>query len=130
MRLCAGIRVDGGRCQAPAMRESSYCLNHDPSPSEAEARRKRASKGGKRGGRGRPITELSPLKVENADIRKKLLAGQLQPGVASVAIQSINVDVRMVATQLKVRVQEELIERVEALEAALDARNEGSTWSA
>jgi len=58
MSVCSGIRVDGGRCKAQAMRNSAFCLGHDPD--QAEARRRRASKGGKRGGRGRPSVELWP----------------------------------------------------------------------
>lgn len=118
MALCAGIKADGGRCGAQAMRNSQWCIGHDPD--QAEARRRRASKGGKRGGRGRPVAELAALRVENADIRKRLLEGELQPGVAAVAIQSINCDIRAVATTLKAREQEELVERMEELERVLE----------
>jgi hypothetical protein len=59
MALCSGIRADGDRCRAQAMRNSAYCIGHDPD--QAEARRRRASKGGKRGGRGRPVAELGAL---------------------------------------------------------------------
>ena len=67
MSVCSGIRADGRRCQAQAMRNSEWCINHHPD--RGEARRRRASKGGKRGGRGRPIAELGALRDENADIR-------------------------------------------------------------
>jgi hypothetical protein len=120
MALCSGIRADGGRCKAQAMRNSAYCIGHDPD--QAEARRRRASKGGKRGGRGRPIAELGTLRDENADIRRRLLEGELQPNVAAVAVQSINTDIRAVGVVLKAREQEELIERLEALETALEQR--------
>jgi hypothetical protein len=59
------------------MRNSEWCVNHDPE--QAETRRRRASKGGKRGDRGRPQAELAALRVENADIRKRLLEGELSP---------------------------------------------------
>jgi hypothetical protein len=120
MALCSGIRADGGRCKAQAMRNSEWCINHHPD--RAEARRRRASKGGKRGGRGRPIAELASLRDENADIRRRLLEGELQPNVAAVAVQSINTDIRAVGVALKAREQEELAERLEALEAALEQR--------
>ena len=48
MALCAGIKADGGRCGAQAMRNSQWCMGHDPE--QAETRRRRASKGGRRGG--------------------------------------------------------------------------------
>jgi hypothetical protein len=120
MALCSGIRADGGRCKAQAIRGSAYCVGHDPD--QAEARRRRASKGGKRGGRGRPVAELGALRDENSDIRRRLLEGELAPNVAAVALQSINTDIRAVGAALKAREQEELIERLEALEGTLEQR--------
>ena len=126
MSVCSGIRVDGGRCKAQAMRNSEWCINHHPDRSEL--RRRRASKGGKRGGRGRPVAELGALREENADIRRRLLEGELQPGVAAVAVQSINTDIRAVGAALKAREQEELVERLESLEEALEEG--GRAWGA
>lgn len=122
MALCSGIKADGGRCKAQAIRGSAYCVGHDPE--QAEARRRRASKGGRRGGRGRPVAQLGALRDENADIRHRLLEGELLPGVAAVAIQSINCDIRTVATTLKAKEQEELVERLESLEEALEHQRE------
>jgi hypothetical protein len=126
MSVCSGIRADGGRCQAQAMRNSEWCINHHPD--QAEVRRRRASKGGKRGGRGRPIAELGALRDENADIRRRLLEGELLPNVAAVAVQSINTDIRAVGATLKAREQEELAQRVEELERRLSVnqRQKGS----
>ena len=114
MSICSGIRADGGRCKAQAMRNSEWCINHHPD--YKQERRRRASKGGKRGGRGRPSVELASLREENADIRRRLLDGELLPNVAAVAVQSINTDIRAVGAALKAREQEELLERLEALE--------------
>jgi hypothetical protein len=94
-------------------------------------RRRRASKGGKRGGRGRPIAELGALRDENADIRRRLLEGELLPNVAAVAVQSINTDIRAVGATLKAREQEELAERVEELERRLSVNQRqkgGRAW--
>jgi len=96
------------------MRNSEWCINHHPD--YKQERRRRASKGGKRGGRGRPSVELASLREENADIRRRLLDGELLPNVAAVAVQSINTDIRAVGAALKAREQEELLERLEALE--------------
>jgi hypothetical protein len=130
MSICSGIRADGGRCKAQAMRNSEWCINHDPE--QAEVRRRRASKGGKRGGRGRPIAELGALRDENAEIRRRLLEGELLPNVAAVAVQSINTDIWAVGATLKAREQEELVERLEALEEGLKHNNKGgsSRWGA
>jgi hypothetical protein len=129
MSRCAAIRADGGRCKAEAMPEAKWCWNHHPD--YEQARRRRASKGGKRGGRGRPIAELGTLRDENAEIRRRLLEGELLPNVAAVAVQSINTDIRAVGAALKAREQEELTERLEALEEALGRKNEGDRrWGA
>jgi hypothetical protein len=125
MSVCSGIRVDGGRCKAQAMRNSEWCINHHPD--QAEVRRRRASKGGKRGGRGRPIAELGSLREENADIRRRLLEGELLPNVAAVAVQSINTDIRAVGAAMKAREQEEILERLQALEQAQEG---GQAWGA
>jgi hypothetical protein len=122
MALCAGIKADGTRCGAQAMRNSQWCIGHDPE--QAEARRRRASKGGKRGGRGRPVAEFAALPVENAELRERLLEGELKPGVAAVAVQSINTDIRAVSAALKAREQEELEQRLEDLEELLEQRGD------
>src|SRR5215211_1335444 len=128
MSICSGIRADGGRCQAQAMRNSEWCINHHPD--YEQERRRRASKGGKRGGRGRPITELTNLRDENAQIRRRLLDGELLPNIAAVAVQSINTDIRAVGATLKAREQEELTERLEAIEEALEQRKEERRYGA
>ena len=124
MSVCSGIRADGGRCQAQAMRNSEWCINHHPD--RAELRRRRASKGGKRGGRGRPIAELASLRDENADIRRRLLEGELLPNVAAVAVQSLNTDIRAVGATLKAREQEELAREVEELRQMIDMNSDRS----
>src|SRR5687767_464451 len=120
MALCSGIKADGGRCKAQAIRGSAYCVGHDPE--QAEARRRRASKGGRRGGRGRPAAELASLRDENADIRHRLLEGELLPNVAAVAVQSRSTDIRAVSAALKAREEEEVVEGLEGLEEALEQR--------
>jgi hypothetical protein len=125
---CTGITQDGERCKRIAIDGSDYCYAHHPE--HAGDRTRAARKGGKRGGRGRPIAELGALRAENAEIRERLLEGKLRPGVAAVAIQSLNTDIRAVATTLRAREQEELVERLEALEGALEQRKDGRRWGA
>jgi hypothetical protein len=51
--------------------------------------------------------------------------------VAAVAIQSINTDIRAISASLKAREQEELVERLEALEEALEQNKRGAgRWGA
>jgi hypothetical protein len=122
MTVCAYIKPDGNRCRAGAMDDSQWCYNH--SPDYAEQRRTNARKGGKRAGRGRPVTELQALKAENGQLRERMIKGELDPRMVAVAVQSINVDARLIETLLKAREQEELIARLEDLEGALEAAKE------
>ena len=118
MVKCAGITRAGGACKGIPIDGSQWCYVHHPE--RADERRRHGSRGGKRGGRGRPVAELAALRDENADIRRRLLEGELLPGVAAVAVQSINTDIRAVGAALKAREQEELVERLEALEEQLE----------
>src|SRR5215207_5718772 len=119
MTFCAGIKADGGRCGAQAMRNSQWCINHDPD--KAEARRRRASKGGKRGGRGRPSVELARLQASFEDLAEKVLSGEVERGVGAVVGQLLNGARACVRDALAAREQEELVARLEALEEALEA---------
>jgi hypothetical protein len=117
---CAGITQAGTACKGIPIDGSQWCYVHHPD--HVEERRRHGSKGGKRGGRGRPITELGTLREENAQIRRWLLKGELPPNVAAVAVQSINTDIRAVGAAMKAREQEELVERLEGIEEALEQR--------
>jgi hypothetical protein len=129
MTKCSGITQAGTVCKGIPIDGSQWCYVHHPD--HAEERRRHGSKGGRRGGRGRPVAELGSLRDENADIRRRLLAGELLPNVAAVAVHSINTDIRAVGAALKAREQEELIERLELLEEGLGRKNEGGRrWGA
>ena len=120
MAKCAGITRSGAACRGIPIDGSQWCYVHHPD--HADERRRHGSKGGKRGGRGRPIAELASLRDENAHIRRRLLEGELLPNVAAVAVQSINTDIRAVGATLKAREQEEIAQRLEELETLLEAR--------
>jgi hypothetical protein len=76
------------------------------------------------------VAELGSLRDKNADIRRRLLEGELLPNVAAVAVQSINTDIRAVGAALRAREQEELVERLEVLEEALEHQKEGRRYGA
>jgi hypothetical protein len=120
MTKCSGITQAGTACNGIPIDGSQWCYVHHPD--YAEVRRRHGSKGGKRGGRGRPVAELASLRDENTDIRRRLLEGELLPNVAAVAVQSINTDIRAVGATLKAREQEEIAQRMEELETLLEAR--------
>jgi len=126
MALCSGIKADGGRCRAQAMRNSEWCIGHDPD--QADARRRRASRGGRRGGRGRPSAELARLQRRFEELADRVLAGEVERGVGAVAGQLLNGARACVRDSLTAREQEELEQRIAALEAK--KATEGERWRA
>ena len=122
MSLCSGIKPDGGRCKAQATRSSSFCIGHDPD--RVDDRRRRASKGGKRGGRGRPQAELADIKRRLLELTDAVLAGEVDRANAAVAGQLFNTLLRAVAVELKVREVDELETRLQELESLLERQGE------
>ena len=92
-----------------------------PRPANAERRRREQSRGGK----NKPSRELIGVKARLSDLADDVLEGSVDRGVAAVASQVLNVYLRAVSVELKAREQLELIERLEALEEALERKNEG-----
>ncbi len=132
MGSCSGITEAGGRCRAIAISGSDYCHSHHPD--RADARRRAARKGGQRGGRGRPASEVSELKGQLSDLYAAVLDGTTEPKVGAVAAQIANVRARLVDTELRVKEQDELVGRLEELEEQITAEknSEGrrSSWGA
>ncbi len=126
MSLCSGIRADGGRCKAQAIADNQWCFNHHPD--YEAARRRRAAKGGKRGGRGRPSAELARLQRRFEELAESVLSGDIERGVSAVAGQLLNGARACVRDGLTAREQEELIERLEALEGALERQKESHRY--
>jgi hypothetical protein len=109
------------------MHNSQYCIGHDPD--QAEARRRRASKGGKRGGRGRPMADLARLQGRFEKLAEQVLSGEVERARAAVAGQLLNGARACVRDGLSAREQEELVERLEELEKVLERRG-GNRWGA
>jgi hypothetical protein len=120
MARCSGIKADGGRCGAQAIRGDEHCVNHHPD--YEDARRRRNSKGGKRGGRGRPTAELKRLQACFEELAEKVRQGEIARADAAVMGQLLNGARACIRDALAAREQEELVERLEGLEAALAQR--------
>jgi hypothetical protein len=117
---CQGIKRDGGRCTVAVAAGVDWCFNHDPA--RAEERRRNASRAGKSAG-GR---EIRDLKRRISEVIDGVLEGGQDRGRAAVAIQGFNALRGVLDLELKVREQQELIERLEALEA--QAQRGDSRW--
>jgi hypothetical protein len=128
MSRCLGTKRDNSPCTVAVEPPQTYCWWHDPA--NAEIRKQAASKGGKRGGRGRPSVELQEAKQLVRGLAAGVLQGTIDRSDAAVCGQLYNVYLRAVSVELKAREQMELTERLEALEEALEQRKEQRRYGA
>jgi hypothetical protein len=119
---CTATKRDGSPCTLPSNTPSGLCWAHDPK--NAERRRR----GQSRGGKNKPSRELVGIKQRLSDLAEDVLEGKQDKGVAAVVSQILNVYLRAVSVEMKVKEQLELIERVEALEEDLQQNKVGSRW--
>jgi hypothetical protein len=121
MDACAGITDRGTRCKNKPIDASGYCYSHHPD--YEEDRKRYGSKGGKRGGRGRPAPatkELARLQGRLEQLAEDVLSGRIKEERASVAGRLLSYATRCVVASVQAREQEEILERMEALEEALE----------
>ena len=127
MGFCAAIKADGARCKARAMQGSQWCFNHHPDHSQE--RRRNASKGGQRGGRGRPARSGAEGLHDIKDLLKSLtddvLSGEVERATAIAANQLLNTALRAIELERRWKEIEDLEGRLEALEGVLKARRSG-----
>jgi hypothetical protein len=110
MARCAGIKRDGGRCTAIVGGAQTYCYQHDPA--RAQERSRNASKAAK----SKPSRELRAVKDQLRNLADQVLAGEVEQNRAGVASRILGVFLRAVEQERKIIEQEEVLERIEALE--------------
>ncbi len=123
MAKCTAITRGGGRCRGVAIAASGLCYSHDPD--HEQDRLRAARKGGKRGGRGRPSSELNRLRDRLEALADDVLSGKVERADGAVAGQLLNGARSCIRDGLAAREQEELVGRLEALEAGLEQRPAG-----
>ena len=128
MAKCSGITRAGTACKGIPIEGSEYCYAH--APDRLDERRRNGSKGGRRGGRGRPMTEIADIKRRLSALAEGVLEGAINRADAAVVSQIFNVHLRAVSVELKAREQEELVGRLEELEEALERRREDRRYGA
>jgi hypothetical protein len=120
MAQCAGIKRDGGRCTAAVAPGETYCYHH--APHRAQERKRNASRGGRsKGGSG----EIADLKAQLRKLASDVLSGEVGRSEAAVVNQILNTRARLIELERKIREQEVLEERLEALESVLKVRSTG-----
>ena len=122
MAQCAAFKGNGERCKGVAIGPSGWCYQH--SPAHAQERRRNASKGGKRGGRGRPspAAELEEVKALLRELTEDVLSGKRDKSIATAANLLLNTRLRAVDLERRWKETQELEERLEALEGVLEGR--------
>lgn len=124
MPSCLGSKRDGSPCTVSVEPPLTHCWWHDPA--NANKRRRAASKGGK----AKPNRELASIKARLSDLAEDVLEGKVERGTAAVASQVLNVYLRAIGMELKVKEVTELEERLEELEATLERRDKGQGYGA
>jgi len=114
-----GYKRDGTPCERIVGASKQYCYAHDPA--RAEARKRNASKGGK----SKPNREIAGIKNQLATMVNEVLTGAVATAPYAVAGQLINARLRAVEVERKIREQDELEARLEALEQATGNREKG-----
>jgi len=120
MPQCAGIKRDGGRCAVIVAPSESYCYHH--APERAEERKRNASRGGKSKGGG---LEIADLKGQLRKLAADVLSGEVGRSEAAVVNQIINTRARLIELERRIKEQEELEARMQALEEVLSTRRTG-----
>jgi hypothetical protein len=118
---CTATKRDGSPCTLPSYGSDGLCWAHDPK--NAERRRR----GQSRGGKSKPSKELVSIKQRLSDLASDVLDGSVDRGVAAVASQVLNVYLRAIELERKIRESDELEARIEALEHPQEG---GRRWGA
>jgi hypothetical protein len=113
MTRCAGLTRSGDQCSASAAAGGRYCYLHDPQ--FADRRKMHATKAAK----ARGHSELGELKAALKKLFDGVNEGTADPRRAAVAAQVANVLLRALSVERDLREQEELVYRIEKLEASL-----------
>jgi hypothetical protein len=122
MPQCAGTKRNNERCTATVEPPQTHCWWHDPA--NAEQRRRAASKGGK----SKPNRDVANVKRRLSVMADGVLDGSVDKGVGAVASQILNVYLRAVGIELKLKEQLELEARIEELSEAFERQKGGSAY--
>ncbi|MDP9480484.1 MAG: hypothetical protein M3R38_33290 [Actinomycetota bacterium] len=128
MAKCSGITRAGTACKGIPIDGSQWCYVHHPN--RVEERRRHGARGGKRGGRGRPLADLADLKHDVRGVIDGVLDGTILQGPGAVVLQGYNTLLRAAKVEMDIREQTELVERLEALERASEGQRGGRGWGA
>ena len=75
MNRCLGTKRDNSPCTVSVEPPQTYCWWHDPA--NAETRKAAAAKGGRRAGKGRPLTEITRISNRIEELAEDVAAGRI-----------------------------------------------------
>ena len=122
MGRCAANTEDGRPCERIVKAAQRYCYSHDPG--RADERRRNAS----RAGRSKPSRDLANVKAKLQEMADKVLSGEQDRSAASVAGQLLNIKLRAIEVERKIKETDELEERIEALERTQNREKGARKW--
>ena len=119
---CLAITQEGQPCRGLVRVGNDYCPAHDPT--RQEARRRAASKAG----RSRPGRELAEVKRDIRNVVDAVRDGSIESRVGAVVFQGYNTLLKTLDVERRWYETDQLEERLEELEAALERNKEGSGY--
>jgi hypothetical protein len=119
--ICIATKANGDPCTLPATGQQGVCWAHDER--YAARRRATASKGGR--ARANPLTR--ELHTQLATLAQDVASGDLPAYRGAVVVQILNCRIRLIETERRIQEQEELLERLDALERSRGGG--GSRWA-
>ena len=122
MARCQGVKADHTPCERIIGASQRFCYSHDPS--NADARKRTASKAGKV---KTTSAEIREAKQQLRTLADDVIEGRVDKGRASVAAQVLGVLQKWVEQERKIKETDELAKRVQELEEQ-QAQNMGG-WS-
>ena len=126
---CTAITKGGSRCSHTATADTFCHLHH---PDRAEQRRRDASRGGKTGGNGRSsgLSETGEAKRWIRVLVSQLLKGEVERDVATACFMGLGTLARFIELERRIREQDEIEERLAALEELQPEGNTGGGYRA
>ena len=122
MPRCAGSKPTGEPCERIVGASQSYCFSHDPD--RADQRRRAASKAGK----SKPNRDVADIKRRLSELADGVLDRSVDKGVGAVTSQILNVYLRAVSIELKIKETDELEAKLDEMAAALERQERSSTY--
>jgi hypothetical protein len=121
-RQCGFLKPNQERCKGTVREGDTYCWAHDAKYEEVRRR------GQARGGKHKPSKELNDVKDRIREMIADVRDDKMDRADAAVCAQLYNSLLKAISIELKLKEQEELIERLEQVEAELETRKRSRPW--